>query len=67
MLSTGVPNTRRRSEPNETPSRTGSAQGMPAGEAPIQEEDEDDIEEVEYFSPIVEPGELMYDQQFSNK
>ena len=38
-------------------SRSGSAAGRRSGEI-IEEEDEDDIEEVDTFSPIVGPGEV---------
>jgi hypothetical protein len=37
--------------------RSSSAAGRRSGEI-IEEEDEDEIEEVDAFSPIVEPGEM---------
>ena len=67
MLSTGVPSTRRHMEPSINPSRRGSATGKPSGEAPIQEEDEDEVEEVDYFSPVAGPGEFVTEEQFSGK
>lgn len=39
-------------------SRSASAAGRRSGELVIQEEDEDDIEEVDAFSPISGPGEI---------
>ncbi|KAF2112443.1 kinase-like domain-containing protein [Lophiotrema nucula] len=48
---------RSRSEAN---SRSGSVQGRRSGEIMgIEEEDEDEIEEVEEFSPITRPGEFV--------
>ena len=67
MLNTGVNGIRRRSDPNGTSSRTGSTSGQPAGEAPIQEEDEDEVEEVDYFSPMAGPGEFVTEDQFIEK
>jgi len=39
-------------------SRSASAAGRRSGELVIQEEDEDDVEEVDAFSPISGPGEV---------
>ncbi|KAF2266328.1 Pkinase-domain-containing protein [Lojkania enalia] len=53
----GSPSGGRRSEGN---SRAGSVQGRRSGEIMgIEEEDEDEIEEVEEFSPVTRPGEFV--------
>lgn len=47
----------------EVTSRSGSVQGRRSGEIMgIEEEDEDEIEEVEEFSPIMKPGEFVVEE-----
>lgn len=63
MLGPGVPGHRRRSEPHGPRSRSNSVTNRHGGEVPIQEEDEE-IEEVDYFSPVTGPGEFVAEDQF---